>query len=148
MMNWMTKRKIDNWKKRNRRRIDFHTEKPLNGNDNNIKCERYQFVGCEMNGTMMLIDYQITNEQKQAFLYLKLADGRILTLPSKFKSKLTFPLQSHCLFAQVIRMWFARLGMDVMHFRWQIFVLRFWWRTPNGESLTTVGFVCKNPMCQ
>lgn len=86
-MHWMTKRKIDAWKKRNKRHINFNVEKPLRCNNdsttNDNRYEHYQYVGCETDGTMLLIDYKISNGQKEAYLYLKLADGRIFTLPSE-----------------------------------------------------------------
>lgn len=93
IMHWMIKRKIDNWKKQNKQRIDVYTERPLqqrannNNNNNEGKCERYQFVGCGTEGTVLFIDYKLTDGQQEACLYLKLADGRILTLPSKIRSK-------------------------------------------------------------
>lgn len=36
--------------------------------------------------------------------------------------------------------------MVVMHFRWRIFVSRFWCRTPNGASHTMAGSVCRGQM--
>lgn len=81
----MTKRKIGNWKRQNSRRIDLNAEKPtecVDVNGNRHSSERYQFVGCETDGTILLIDYRIADGQKEAFLYLKFADGRIFTLPS------------------------------------------------------------------
>lgn len=86
VMQWMVKRKIDAWKKQNKRRIDLYTERPLqctHDNDNDTECERYQFVGCETDGTILLIDYKIKNASQEAYVYLKLPDERILTLPSK-----------------------------------------------------------------
>lgn len=94
-MHWITKRRIDNWKKKNRKPIDLYAERPwqcIDENDNDIKCERYQFVGCETDGTTLLIDYKVTDEQKEAYLYLKLADGRIFTLPSNCTSNGVFQL--------------------------------------------------------
>lgn len=94
-MHWMTKRRIDNWKKKNRTRIDLYAERPRqcsDDNGNDIKCERYQFVGCETDGTTLLVDYKTTDEQQEAYLYLKLADGRIFTLPSNCASNGKLPL--------------------------------------------------------
>lgn len=84
-MHWMTKRKIANWKRQNRKHIDLYTEKPtecIGVNGNGHTSERYQFVGCETDGTILFIDYRIANGEKEAFLYLKFTDGRIFTLPS------------------------------------------------------------------
>lgn len=44
-----------------------------------------QFFGCDIDGSTILIDIKITNDQNEAFLYFKLKDGRVLTFPSILK---------------------------------------------------------------
>lgn len=96
MMHWLTKRKIDNWKRKHRESIDLSTETPLVGSHIDANTERYQFIGCETDGTALLINYQLSADRKQLNLYLKLADGRIFTLPSKLNA-------SEVKYVQVIR---------------------------------------------
>lgn len=129
MAQWLKKRKIENWIRKNRTSINFAVENLLefdtesgtkkiqryqvcieDCSPNNVhqlksinsilwRCSNYsfqqrlelsfnlgslffQFIGCESDGACLLIDFTATHANKEAYLYLKLADGRIFTLPS------------------------------------------------------------------
>lgn len=103
---WWIKQKLRNWKTRNySQSIDYSQEKSLDfavKNDDSsdfeelvvyyscfylnfplYKNSHLQFFGADENGSILLVNFKRFANRNEIWIYLRLHDGRILTLPGK-----------------------------------------------------------------